>query len=283
MNEKNQFGGSWTENKISILETYVKQFLTVFKNQPNQKLLYFDGFAGSGDIEVENSSEDTTHIIEGAAIRVLKIDKPRDFNIYYFVEKKRNLASSLEAKIKEQFPNKKFYVQAKDCNQKLKDLAKFLRSAEGKDYKVLGFIDPKGMQLEWASLEVLRGLSIDLWILNPTSGTNRVLVRKGEMDESWLKRLELFLGMNRDEIKNHFYSKRPTLFGDLDIVKENDPINRLHELYASRIAGNIFKYVSNPKILRNNSGAPLFHFFMATNSEIALRIANSVVNPKLGF
>ena len=42
-------------------------------------------------------------------------------------------------------------------------------------------------------------------------------------------------------------------------------------------------YVSDPKILKNNAGSPLFHFFMATNSQIALRIANSVVNPKLGF
>lgn len=189
----------------------------------------------------------------------------------------------MQSKIKTDFPQKECYVQPKDCNQKLKDLAKFLRTDKGKMYKVLGFIDPKGMQLEWASLEILRGLPIDLWILNPTSGTNRVLVRKGEMDESWLKRLELFLGMDREGIKNHFYSKRQTLFGDFDITKDSDPINRLHELYASRIAGNIFKYVSNPKVLKNNSGSPLFHFFMATNNEIALRIANSVVNPKLGF
>lgn len=281
--DKNQFGGSWTEIKITILETYARQFLTVFKNQPDQKLLYFDGFAGSGDIEIDTPAENEVQTIEGAAIRILKIDSPRAFDMYYFVEKKKNLAASLEKKIKALFPSKEAYIQAKDCNEKLIALAKFLRGPKGRGYKVLGFIDPKGMQLEWSSLEILRGLPIDLWILNPTSGTNRVLVRKGEMEESWLKRLELFLGMGREEIKNHFYSKRPNLFGDLDIIKENDPINKLHELYAKRIAGNIFKYVSNPKILRNNSGAPLFHFFMATNNEIALRIANSVVNPKLGF
>lgn len=194
------------------------------------------------------------------------------------------MAEDLNDKIKNSFPDKICYVVSEDCNKKLIDLSnKFLRHSKGKDYKVLGFIDPKGMQLEWSSLEVLRGLPIDLWILNPTSGTNRVLERKGIIEESWIKRLELFLGMKREEILDHFYSKRPNLFGELDIIKGNDPINKLHELYASRIAGNIFKYVSNPKILRNNSGAPLFHFFMATNSEIALRIANSVVNPKLGF
>ncbi len=280
---KNKFGGNWTENKISILETYTKQFLTVFKNQLAQKLLYFDGFAGSGDIEVESLTDADSYIIEGAAIRILKIDKPRSFNMYYFVEKKKILADSLTKKIKSEFPDKEFYVQAKDCNQKLKDLARFLRSDKGKGYKVLGFIDPMGMQLEWSSLEVLRGLSIDLWILNPTSGTNRLLVRNKEIDKSWLNRLKLFLGMEENEILNHFYSKQNTLFGDTLLIKENDPINKLHDLYAKRIAGNIFKYVSNPKVLKNNSGSPLFHFFMATNNEIALRIANSIVNPKLGF
>ena len=276
---ENKFGGSWTEQKINILETYAIQFLKVFKNKPSEKLLYFDGFAGSGLIEIESEQESESKIIEGAALKILKIEDPRAFNMYYFVEKKKAIAKSLEEKIIGQFPNKEIYVQASDCNVKLKDLARFLRSEKGNRYKVLGFIDPKGMQLEWDSLEILRGLSIDLWILNPTSGTNRVLVRNGEIDDSWLKRLELFLGISREEIKKHFYNKRPTLFGDIDI-KENDPINKLHELYASRIAGNIFKYVSNPKILRTNSGAPLFHFFMATNNEIGLRIANSVVNPK---
>lgn len=255
----------------------------MFKNKPNEKLLYFDGFAGSGSIEVDAENEVESKIIEGAAMRILKIMEPRPFNMYYFVEKNKTLAKSLEEKIQSLFEGKEVYVQAKDCNQKLWDLAKFLRSPNGKGYKVLGFIDPKGMQLEWSSLEILRGLQIDLWILNPTSGANRLLVRKKQIDGAWLKRLELFLGMNEKEILNHFYSKRTNLFGETDMIKEDDPINRLHEVYASRIAGNIFKYVSNPKILRNTSGSPLFHFFMATNSEIGLRIANSVVNPKLGF
>lgn len=279
---KNSFGGKWTEEKINILETYAKQFLTVFKNQPNQKLLYFDGFAGSGDIEVEQESNVEGRMIEGAAMRILKIQQPRGFSLYYFVEKNKELAKNLGKKIRLQFPEVQAHVQAEDCNKKLIDLSNFLH-AKGKSYKVLGFIDPKGMQLEWQSLESLRGLPIDWWILNPTSGANRLLVKKREINQSWLNRLKLFLGISEAEILTHFYSKRENLFGDTELIKENDPINKLHDLYASRIAGNIFKYVSNPKILKNNSGTPLFHFFMATNSEIALRIANSVVNPKLGF
>jgi three-Cys-motif partner protein len=280
---ENKFGGSWTELKIQILETYAKQFLKVFKNQPKQKLLYFDGFAGSGGIEIEDEYEVNKHIIEGAAIRILKIDTPRSFDIYYFVEKRKDLAKELQEKIKRLFPDKKSYVVPEDCNKKLIDLANFLATSKGKGFKVLGFIDPKGMQLEWSSLEVLRGLPIDLWILNPTSGTNRLLVRDKEINESWVNRLNLFLGMEKKEILDHFYSRQTNLFGDVMLIKKNDPINKLHDLYAKRIAGNIFKYVSNPKILKNDSGSPLFHFFMATNNEIGLRIANSVINPKLGI
>jgi hypothetical protein len=129
----------------------------------------------------------------------------------------------------------------------------------------------------------LKGLHIDLWILNPTSGTNRLLVRKGVIDPSWIKRLKLFLRMKEQEIMDHFYLPTQNLFGETEYIKDDDPINKLHELYAKRIKGNIFKYVSKSKILKNDSGSPLFHFFMATNNEIGLRIANSVVNPKLGF
>lgn len=85
----NKFGGNWTEQKIEILETYIKQFLKVFKNKPHEKLLYFDGFAGSGSIEVEATEMDTK-IIEGAAIKILKIDEPRSFDMYYFVEKNKS-------------------------------------------------------------------------------------------------------------------------------------------------------------------------------------------------
>ncbi|MDE3250239.1 MAG: three-Cys-motif partner protein TcmP [Bacteroidota bacterium] len=177
MLERNHFGGNWTEHKTSILETYAKQFLTVFKNQPRQKLLYFDGFAGSGDIDIkeETDEEESFRTIEGAAVKILKVDTPRAFDMYYFVEKNKGLAKSLKTKIDSEFPNKQCFIQASDCNEKIKGLSKFLRSQGGKTYKALGFIDPKGMQLEWSALESLKGLPIDLWILNPTSGANRLL------------------------------------------------------------------------------------------------------------
>lgn len=277
-NVKNEFGGTWTVEKLEILEKYAIAYLKVFKNKPYISLLYFDGFAGSGDISHEiNGSEYT---IEGSTRRILDIDDPRSFDLYYFVEKSKKLADSLQQMIREEYPTKKAHVANMDCNCKIIDLANFLKD-RGKKYKVLAFIDPKGMQLEWNSIKHLKGLNVDLWILNPTSGCNRLLKNNGDIIDSWKTRLQKFLGMEENEIMDHFYKTplQQNLFGHTELEKEKNAIQKLHLLYANRIK-TIFKYVSDARVLRDSQGRILFHFFMATNNEIALRIANSTVNSK---
>ena len=58
------------------------------------KLLYFDGFAGSGEIiKVKKGEEKAITDIDitiGAAIRIIEIEEPRPFDEYYFVEKKED-------------------------------------------------------------------------------------------------------------------------------------------------------------------------------------------------
>jgi hypothetical protein len=46
----NQFGGNWTNQKIEIVVAYAKAYLVIMNKYPQFKTLYFDGFAGSGDI-----------------------------------------------------------------------------------------------------------------------------------------------------------------------------------------------------------------------------------------
>ena len=82
----NQFGGNWTEIKINIVVDYARAYLTIMNKYPLFKTLYFDGFAGSGDIYQDNIID--LDVIKGAAIRILEIDSPKSFDTYYFVEKK---------------------------------------------------------------------------------------------------------------------------------------------------------------------------------------------------
>ena len=80
----NQFGGNWTEQKIEMVVAYAKAYLVIMNNYPQYKLLYFDGFAGSGDIN--QNDETDIDAIKGTAIRILEINEPKSFDQYYFVD-----------------------------------------------------------------------------------------------------------------------------------------------------------------------------------------------------
>lgn len=62
----NKFGGNWTEQKIEMVVSYAKAYLTVMNKYPQFKTLYFDGFAGSGDIFKDDKID--IDIIKGTAI-----------------------------------------------------------------------------------------------------------------------------------------------------------------------------------------------------------------------
>jgi len=276
----NKFGGSWTEQKIQIVEDYAKAYLKVMKYKSYWKLLYFDGFAGTGEID----TDDNDFKIEGAAKRILNINEPRPFDMYYFVELDYEKSSSLKKMITESYPDKKdVFVVLADCNDKLIELSKFLKSPKGKNYKVLAFIDPFGMELNWSSLENLHRQDIDLWILVPTRlGANRLLKKDGNISDPWIKRLEKFLGITQEEIMNKFYKQytTPTLFGPEDIIeKDKNAIGKIHELYKSKL-NTIFNFVSDSFVMRNSTNAIMFHFLMATNNATALKIANDIIKPK---
>ncbi len=46
----NKFGGKWTQEKIGIIEAYAKAYLVIMNKYRYFKTIYFDGFAGSGEI-----------------------------------------------------------------------------------------------------------------------------------------------------------------------------------------------------------------------------------------
>lgn len=273
----NQFGGSWTEQKIEIVIDYAKAYLTIMKNYPQFKTLYFDGFAGSGDIFKEEETD--IEKIKGTAIRILEIEKPKTFDQYYFVEKDEKNERELEQTIKDRFSStRRFFVVNEDCNTKLQSMEAFLQN--NKNFRVLAFIDPYGMSVNWKSIECLKGRGVDLWILVPTGiGVNRLLKRTGQISETWLNKLETFLGLSRDEILTYFYQTKTvqTLFGEeTNIAKEKQAIEKAGALYKKRL-NEIFSYVSEPFALKNSTGSIMYHFMMATNNKAALNVANDVI------
>lgn len=144
-------------------------------------------------------------------------------------------------------------------------------------------MDPYGMTVNWSWIENLKGLGIDLWILVPTGlGVNRLLKNNKNIPEGWLVKLEKFLGLGRKEILDHFYTETTvnTLFGDeTTISKEKAIIEKIGSLYTRRLK-TVFKYVSEPFVMRNSTNSIMYHFMMATNNQNALKLANDVIKPK---
>jgi three-Cys-motif partner protein len=242
-------------------------------------LIYFDGFAGSGEIQTDDETE---AVIEGTAKQVLSFAEPREFDIYYFVEKSISHASYLQGIINREFSEKRHrcsVIGGGDCNQKLLDLAGFLKSNRGKNHKAIAFIDPYGMQVKWPSLEALKGLGVDLWILVPTGiGINRLLRKNEKSEKVWFQVLSEFFGLEPEDIEKRFYIEDPqqSLFDEARFIKIENAVDVAADLYVDQLK-TIWKHVSKPLPLRNSTNAVLFHFIAASNAAVAVRIANDII------
>lgn len=278
----NHFGGEWTETKIRVFKKYLFAYMQIMKGKP-WKLIYFDGFAGSGEIQ---TTEETEKVIEGTAKHVLSFKEPREFDLYYFVEKNLDNAQYLQRIVNKQFPSKiknTFIRGGEDCNKKLVDMANFLKSQEGKDFKAIAFIDPYGMQVKWDSLKILKGLGVDLWILVPTGiGINRLLKTKEKSNTVWFETLANFFGLDPKEIEDKFYHEDPQmdLFGEQKFKKVENAVGIAADLYKEGLK-TIFKHVSDPLPLKNSNNAILFHFIAASNVPVAVKIANDIIKQEI--
>lgn len=274
----NTFGGEWTKIKIEILVDYAKAYLRIMKDRKFFDLMYFDGFAGSGFIVKDKKVH--VDITVGAARRIIEISEPRSFDKYYFVEKDPVNFKLLEKNTKNAFPKKKIHAVREDCNKKIIDLANFLRDPKNKNVRTLAYIDPCRMQVEWRSIESLRGLPVDMWILVPTGlGVTRLLKTNGQISDAWMERLENFLGLTKEDIEERFYSKRTdqTLFGEeTNTVKKLNTVKISAEIYHDRLK-EIFEFVTKPYELKNSLNSIMYHLFLASNNKSAVKIGNDII------
>lgn len=274
----NEFGGNWTERKINILVEYARAYLTVMSKNKFWNLLYFDGFGGSGYIIKDNKAD--IDVTVGAALRIIDIEDPISFDEYYIVEKSRSNINQFKWILQTEFPNKKVHLVKEDCNKKLLDLAEFLKENHNK-YRVLAYLDPYGMQLEWNSIKALQNIKgLDIWVLVPTGlGVNRLLTKSGDISDTWLSRLEKFLGMKKEEVIKYFYKDEieETLFGNITHAKKiENAIDKSAQLYMERLK-DVFNFVTKPFCLKNDGRTPMFHFYMVSNNNTAYKIASQII------
>ena len=283
-----EWGGPWTEKKLDAFAKYVSAYLNIMKYRSFWKTIYFDGFAGSGERKAKTKvpafqgffTKEDEKLYKGAAERVLTLPNNLSFDYYYFIDSSNNSLEKLKTKLLK-LPNIKrdsLAFRSGDCNQWILELSKAMSDPK-KKYAALVLLDPFGMQINWESIESLRGTKTDIWILIPTGVIiNRLLDKNGNLEH--IEKLQSFFGLSQEIIRDKFYSLKShtTIFGDeVEVIRKvNSPIEKIAELYVERLK-TIWSFVTEkPLILMNSKGVPIFHFVFASNNEKALKIANQI-------
>ena len=266
-----------------------------YRDQFGWKLLYFDGFAGSGtrmtnqgtDSELmmelfreQEISLEQISVYQSAAERVVNI-KQRGFDYYYFVDLDKSANDELKEKL-HPYSNqgKNLTFRNTDANSITKRMGECLIANE--KIKGLVLLDPFGMNLDWETIAALKGASVDLWILVPSGVIiNRLLERDGSLKH--IEKLKQYFGLTKSEIESRFYTKKTdkTLFGEIEkMEKVKEPIKRIAELYVERLK-TLFPYVTeNHLVMTNTKGVPIFHFVFASNNKNAMKIAQQIISKK---
>ena len=272
----NAFGGIWTEQKLVALKEYLSAFTKALKNQ-HFKLIYLDGFAGTGSCEIKIDGE--TKNIEGSAKIALKTKPP--FDHYYFIELAFRKQSALRRLVKEN-SDRNVDILDGDCNQAL---IKLCETVDWKRSRAVLFLDPYGFQVEWSTLKAIANTkAIDMWYLFPYAGLYRQAPKDVDaLDSDKEAAINRILGT--EEWRKQFYRPSPQqdLFGKEGEVRGSH--QDMLDFVTNRLK-QIFPCVLAPAVLyqgNNSSGAPLFALYFAVSNPnkqaqtVATRIAKHIL------
>lgn len=285
-NSQNQFGNTWTKEKLNIFIRYLEAYSIALKNQ-SFELIYIDAFAGCGEIEIKDGSR-----ILGSAIQALSANGK--FDHYYFNEKDRKKADELKAKIETEYPQMKSRVTVScgDANEQLKLL---INKINWRQVRGLIFLDPFATEVDWSTLSLIaRTGAIDVWYLFPFGALNRLLPNDyiSEKDAKCVNRL-----LGDEGWREEFYKPDPqiSLFNfaedNSEVEKPADNIktvnpNMVRDYILKRLKSTFPCVSDSPKLFRNSKNAPLFLFCFAVSSpnpkaqKLALRISSHLLSRK---
>lgn len=288
-----QFGGSWTDQKLRRLCKYLIEYTKALKDQPFT-LRYVDAFAGTGYNTPKGGPDDQSPLfddlvakdargfIDGSARIALQI--PRPFDEYIFVERNPDKFAEL-GRLKADFPHLASRIQPvnDDANRYLTSLCQdhdWLRENK----RAVVFLDPFGMQVSWDTIRAIAETkAIDLWLLFPLGiGVMRMLPNHGNIPPSWRRRLDAMFG--EPSWYEAFYetNETPDLFGGASgVATKRADYGAISRYFVKRLK-SIFPHVAeNPLPLTNSSNCPLYLLCFAAGNQkggvIAKRIAEYIL------
>jgi three-Cys-motif partner protein len=288
------WGGSWTEEKLDCVRKYLSAYTKALKDELFS-LSYIDAFAGSGIREARRSVDlpllnlvGMDQFVRGSA-RIALETRPA-FDRFSFIEKKRSTFIKLQNSLTADYPDMSSRMQFRnqDANTAVRDICS---TTSWRKNRAVAFLDPYGMQVEWATIEAIAQTgAIDMWYLFPAGiGVGRMVPRRAEKQpEAWAKKIDVCLGGT--DWRQIFYDETPTpdLFGASHSVKQRVFDIPIIEKYVRSKLEGIFPGVADNTLALSKPNGPIMYllFFACANKRgapIALRIANdNILGAKRG-
>ncbi|MFN4261780.1 MAG: three-Cys-motif partner protein TcmP [Gemmataceae bacterium] len=292
---KHVFGGDWTSEKLERVRKYLCAYTNIFKKNPRAAYfttVYVDAFAGTGErvesagrcpkaaaVLDEEDLADADALQKGSARIALEVDPP--FDRFLFIERSAKRVKELE-KLRSEFPDRAAVIQIEqgDANDVLQQ---WCRDSDWQRHRSVVFLDPYGMQVDWATIEAIAATAaIDLWILFPLGmAVNRLLTKNEPPPPLWADALTRFFG--NEEWKQEFYPKRKelTLFGEEETERKEANFERIGQFFLKRLKTVFAQVATNPLIMNNSKGVPIFLLcFAAGNPKgapTAVKIAKDIL------
>lgn len=181
----------WSEVKLQILDEYLRAFTTAVRGQSSEAI-YLDLFAGS----YENRRRHGPGAFPGSAQIALKTD-PQFTRLAFF--ELPEPAAALDAAINAaRLGDRRWRVFPGDCNVMLPAALEWLDSVRWAP--TFAFLDPKGLQVAWTTVEALarwradKKTKVEQWILLPEPALARVLGLRGARGRRSANRLDRLYG-----------------------------------------------------------------------------------------
>lgn len=290
MGSAHDFGGEWTQRKLSALRDYLNFYTKALKAQ-RFKLMYVDAFAGTGRVGGESTEESGNQLVDEPERRFfdgsaqISLDVERPFDRYVFFDAKHEHVEALRS-LADAYPKRDIQVERHDANKALRDLA---RDTDWNHWRAVVFLDPYGTQVEWETLEALANTqSVDIWLLVPFGvAYGRMLPNSGEVPDSWADRLTKSFGT--DEWRNIAYEQAPStidMFSGVDVETRRKKLEDIERWFRKRLE-LIFPKVGDPIYLENSTGTWLYSLYFAIANPnpraqgLAMKVANHITD-KLG-
>jgi three-Cys-motif partner protein len=293
---KHEFGGGWTTDKLERVRKYLCAYTKIFKRNPGARYFrttYVDAFAGTGHrADATRHSEeaalfdgepdaDAEAYKKGSARIALEVEP--SFDHYLFIERSPDRVRDLDG-LAARFPEKQRSVRIEqgDANQVLR---RWCSETNWRKNRAVVFLDPYGMQVDWATMEALAGTrAVDLWTLFPLGvAVNRLLTREGPPPTAWADALSRMFGTT--DWQSAFYSKHeePTLFGLQSVQRKEVTVEQIGEFFVRRLGQAFSKVAPRPLPLLNSTNTPIYLLCFAAGNKkgapTAIKIAQDILRP----